>query len=65
MMAEPTETESLETLDSFIDIMIKIAGEAKEDPEMLKTAPHNTIVRRIDEAKAARSLILKWDGTVQ
>jgi glycine dehydrogenase subunit 2 len=65
MMIEPTETESMETLDSFIEIMIKIASEAKEDPEMLKTAPHNTIVRRIDEAKAARSLILKWDGTIQ
>lgn len=61
IMIEPTETESVETLDIFIDIMIKIAEEAKADPEMLKTAPHNTIVRRIDEAKAARSLILKWD----
>jgi len=62
IMIEPTETESLETLESFIDVMIKIALEAKEDPEMLKTAPHNTIVRRIDEVKAARSLVLKWDG---
>ncbi|HYE82290.1 MAG TPA: aminomethyl-transferring glycine dehydrogenase subunit GcvPB [Clostridia bacterium] len=65
IMIEPTETESLETLDSFIDIMIKIAGEAKENPDMLKTAPHDTRVRRIDEAKAARSLILKWDGNKQ
>ncbi|HWQ30110.1 MAG TPA: aminomethyl-transferring glycine dehydrogenase subunit GcvPB [Negativicutes bacterium] len=62
IMIEPTETESLETLDIFIDIMIKIAEEAKKDPEMLQNAPHNTIVRRIDEAKAARSLVLKWDG---
>jgi len=65
IMIEPTETESLETLDSFIDIMIKIAEEAKENPEVLKTAPHDTRVRRIDEAKAARSLILKWDGNKQ
>lgn len=65
IMIEPTETESMETLDIFIDIMIKIAEEAKEDPEVLKNAPHNTIVRRIDEAKAARSLILKWDGSRQ
>lgn len=62
IMIEPTETESVETLDSFIDIMIKIAREAKENPEILKTAPHDTPVRRIDEAKAARNLILKWDG---
>lgn len=62
IMIEPTETESLETLDIFIDIMIKIAEEAKENPEIVKSAPHNTVVRRIDEAKAARSLILKWDG---
>lgn len=63
IMIEPTETESLETLDSFIGIMIKIAREAKDNPEILKTAPHDTPVRRIDEAKAARSLILKWDGS--
>lgn len=63
IMIEPTETESLETLDSFIDIMVKIAQEAKGDPETLKTAPHHTLVRRIDEAKAARNLILKWDGS--
>jgi glycine dehydrogenase subunit 2 len=62
IMIEPTETESLETLDSFIDIMIKIAGEAEEDPEILKTAPHDTAVRRIDEVKAARNLILKWEA---
>ena len=63
IMIEPTETESPETLDSFIDIMIKIAEEAKENPDILKTAPHDTPVRRIDEAKAARNLILKWDGS--
>jgi len=60
MMIEPTETESVETLDSFIEVMNKIADEAKETPELLKNAPHNTYVRRIDEAKAARNLIVKW-----
>jgi glycine dehydrogenase subunit 2 len=60
IMIEPTETESLETLDGFIDTMNKIAKEAKEDLELLKTAPHDTIVRRIDEVRAARTPILKW-----
>ena len=61
IMIEPTETESLETLDEFIDVMINIAKEAKENPEMLKTAPHNTPVGRLDEVRAARTPILKWD----
>lgn len=60
IMVEPTETESVETLDGFIDVMIKIAEEAQKDPQILKEAPHNTPVRRIDEAKAAKDLILKW-----
>lgn len=65
IMIEPTETESLETLDGFIETMKKIAKEAKEDPELLKTAPHNTIVRRIDEVRAARTPILKWTKKVE
>lgn len=60
IMVEPTETESLETMDGFIETMIKIANEAKEDPSLLKGAPYNTPVRRIDEARAARNLILKY-----
>lgn len=60
IMVEPTETESLETIDGFIETMIKIAKEANENPELLKNAPHNTPVRRIDEARAARKLIVKW-----
>ena len=60
IMIEPTETESKETLDGFIDVMIKIAKEAKENPELVKSAPHNTIVRRLDEVKAARNPVLKW-----
>lgn len=60
IMIEPTETESLETIDAFIETMINIAKEAEENPEILKSAPHNTIVRRLDEVRAARNPILKW-----
>lgn len=60
IMVEPTETESLETMNSFIDVMIKIAQEAKENPEILKNAPTTTPVRRLDEVKAARTPVLKW-----
>ena len=60
IMIEPTETENLETLDRFIDAMIKIAKEAKENPEVLKTAPHNTIVKRVDEARAVKMPVLTW-----
>ncbi len=60
IMVEPTETESIETLDGFIETMKKIAEEAKENPDLLKSAPHNTPVRRIDEVAAARNLVLKW-----
>lgn len=62
IMIEPTETESKETIDEFIDAMLKIAEEAKNDPEMLKTAPHNTPVRRPDETMAARNPIVKYEG---
>jgi len=60
LMIEPTETESKETLDSFCDAMIKIAEECKNDPEMVKNAPHTMPVKRLDEAKAARELNLRW-----
>lgn len=62
MMFEPTESESKETLDEFIEAMIEIAKEAEENPELLKTAPHSTVVRRPDEIKAARNPILKYEG---
>lgn len=62
IMIEPTETESKETLDEFIGAMIKIAEESKENPELLKSAPHDTIVRRPDETKAARNPVLKYEG---
>ncbi|MBE2184692.1 MAG: aminomethyl-transferring glycine dehydrogenase subunit GcvPB [Anaerolineae bacterium] len=58
LLIEPTETEDKQTLDSFIEIMIKIAEEAKAQPELLKEAPHNTPVRRVDEIRAARQLML-------
>jgi glycine dehydrogenase subunit 2 len=58
LMIEPTETESKQTLDQFVDVLIKIADEAHTSPELLKEAPHNTPVNRMDEVKAARDLVL-------
>lgn len=58
MMIEPTETESKETLDTFIDTMIQIAKEAEEQPDLLLNAPHHTDVRRLDETLAARKPVL-------
>lgn len=60
IMIEPTETESRQTLDEFIDIMNKIAEEAKEDPAILKNAPYTAPIKRVDEARAARNLIVKY-----
>jgi len=54
MMIEPTETESKETLDAFIDTLIKIAHEAHDTPDLLHTAPHDTPVRRLDDVKAVK-----------
>ena len=58
LMIEPTEAESKETLDAFADTLIQIATEARSDPEVLKTAPHNTPYGRLDEVKAAKELVL-------
>lgn len=60
LMIEPTETESKETLDNYIKILKQISVEAKENPQLLKEAPHNTPVRRLDEVKAARDPKLKF-----
>lgn len=60
IMIEPTETESKETLDAYIDAMKKIAIEAKENPELVKNAPQRTVVKRLDEVKAAKEPKLKW-----
>ncbi len=59
MMVEPTETETLEGLDGLADAFIEIAKEAKEDPEILKTAPHKMPITRPDETRAAREPVLK------
>ena len=58
LMIEPTETENKETLDAFSDALIKIAEEARTNPDILKSAPHVTPVGRLDEVKAAKDLIL-------
>jgi glycine dehydrogenase subunit 2 len=60
LMIEPTESESLEEMDLFIDAMQAIAREAQEDPEMVKNAPHSTRISRLDETGAARKPILRW-----
>ncbi len=60
IMIEPTETESKETLDAFIDAMIQIAKEAEENPEIVQEAPHSTVVGRLDETTAARKPILRY-----
>lgn len=65
IMIEPTETESKETLDGFIEIMRTIAKEATEDPESLHTAPHTTPVRRLDETTAAKNPILNYKELLQ
>ena len=58
LMVEPTETESKETLDEFVDVMKKIAGEAKDSPDLLLRAPHHAAVKRVDSVKAARSPVV-------
>ena len=60
LMTEPTETESKATLDAYIETMIKIAGEADENPDILHSAPHNTPVKRLDEVRAVRQLDVRW-----
>lgn len=60
IMIEPTETESKETLDRFIETMLKIAKEAEENPEIVQDAPYDTYVKRLDETRAARKPILRY-----
>ncbi|WP_181350087.1 aminomethyl-transferring glycine dehydrogenase subunit GcvPB [Thalassobacillus sp. CUG 92003] len=60
MMVEPTETEAKETLDAFVDAMIQISNEAKEEPETVQEAPHTTVVSRMDETTAARKPVLRY-----
>lgn len=61
LMIEPTESESKDTLDGFIAVMRKIAQEAAENPELVKTAPHSTPVHRLDDTKAALKQIVTWN----
>jgi glycine dehydrogenase subunit 2 len=60
LMIEPTETETRETLDAFVDALAAIKKEAQENPELVKGAPHKTRHRRLDEARAARQPRLRW-----
>lgn len=60
MMIEPTETENRDTLDRFIGMMEQIADEAHNQPEMVKTAPHHAVIRRVDEAHANRKPAINW-----
>lgn len=60
IMIEPTETESKETLDSFIEAMLQIAREAEENPEIVQEAPHTTVIGRLDETLAARKPVLRY-----
>lgn len=63
LMIEPTETEPLDALDSFVETLIAISVEARQDPELVKGAPYTTPVRRLDEARAARQPDLRWRPT--
>lgn len=60
MMIEPTENEKLETLDEFVENMIKIAEEAEKNPDIVRSAPNTTYIKRLDEVKAARKPVVKW-----
>jgi glycine dehydrogenase subunit 2 len=60
MMIEPTETETRETLDNFVSVMHQIAEESRDEPDTVKTAPHTTVVGRLDQALAARKPNLRW-----
>jgi glycine dehydrogenase subunit 2 len=59
-MIEPTENESKETLDGFIAVMRKIAEEAKNDPDLVKTAPHDTPIGRVDDVLAAKHPVVTF-----
>ncbi len=61
LMIEPTETESKQTLDAFVEAMKEIARDAEENPEALHSAPHNTPVKRLDDVRAARNPDLRWE----
>jgi glycine dehydrogenase subunit 2 len=60
LLIEPTETESKEALDGFIDAMVAILEEARSQPDLVRSAPHTMTVRRLDDVRAARQLDLTW-----
>jgi glycine dehydrogenase subunit 2 len=60
LMIEPTETETKETLDAFVDALLAIAEEARTSPERVRDAPHDTWLARLDETRAARRPVLRW-----
>jgi glycine dehydrogenase subunit 2 len=60
LMIEPTETETLETIDAFVDAMLAVADEADREPETVRQAPHETVLARLDETRAARYPMLTW-----
>ena len=64
-LIEPTETETKEELDRFVDALIAIQVEAQQDAEMVKGAPYNLPVRRLDDVKAARELNLTWAANLE
>jgi glycine dehydrogenase subunit 2 len=59
-MIEPTESEAKETLDAFCDAMLAIAREAAEDPDVIRDAPHDRPVRRLDEVRAAKQPVVRY-----
>ena len=62
LMIEPTESEGKEALDAFCEAMLAIAREAEEEPELVKGAPYEAPLRRLDEATAARKPVLRWQA---
>jgi glycine dehydrogenase subunit 2 len=60
LMIEPTESDGIDELDAFITAMKAIAREARENPDLVKGAPYGTPVRRLDEVRAARQPVLRW-----
>ena len=59
LMVEPTETEAKETLDAFIEAMLAIAAEARDDPDLIRSAPHGQAVGRLDEVRAAKQPVVR------
>jgi glycine dehydrogenase subunit 2 len=60
LMIEPTETEAKETLDAFADAMLQIVAEAKDDPDVIRTAPHDRPVGRLDEVRAVKTPVVRY-----